>query len=93
MITISCALIGHIRNDVNDLIGAKTTKGNECCLNVRSRVWGGALRDETQNGCDSLRGRGGRPFESQLFMMARMATIVRVTCTMWSWHVVISVTS
>ena len=39
LITISCALIGHIRDNVNDLIGAKTTKGKECCSNVRSRVW------------------------------------------------------
>ena len=49
VIAISCALIGHIRNNVNDLIGAK---GKECCANVSSRVWGGALRDETKNGCD-----------------------------------------
>ena len=62
LITISCGVIGHIRNNVNDLIGAKTTKGKECCSNVRSRVWGGALRDETKNGCDSLQGRRGRPF-------------------------------
>ena len=52
LITISCGVIGHIRNKVNDLIGAKTTKGKECCSNVRSRVSGGALRDETKNGCE-----------------------------------------
>ena len=46
LITISCALIGHIRNNVSDLIGAKTTKGKECCSNVSSRLLGGALRDE-----------------------------------------------
>ena len=50
LITISCALIGHIRNNVSDLIGAKTTKGKECCSNVSSRLLGGALRDETKNG-------------------------------------------
>ena len=49
---ISCAVIGHIRNNVIDLIGAKTTKGKECCSNVSSRLWGGALRDETKNGCE-----------------------------------------
>ena len=52
LITISCVLIGHIRNNVSDLIGAKTTKGKECCSNVSSRFWGGALRDETKNGCE-----------------------------------------
>ena len=26
--------------------------GKECCSNVSSRLWGGALRDETKNGCD-----------------------------------------
>ena len=49
---ISCAVIGLIRNNVIDLIGAKTTKGKECCSNVSSRLWGGALRDETKNGCE-----------------------------------------
>ena len=52
LISISCALIGHIRNNVIDLIGVKTTKGKECCSNVSSRLWGGALRDETKNGCE-----------------------------------------
>ena len=50
LITISCVVIGHIRNNVSELIGAKTTKGKECCSNVSSRLWGGALRDETKNG-------------------------------------------
>ena len=54
LISISCALIGHIRNNVSDLIGVKTTKGKECCSNVSSRLWGGALRDETKNGCELL---------------------------------------
>ena len=49
LITISCVLIGHIRNDVSDLIGANTTKGKECCSNVSSE---GALRDETENDCE-----------------------------------------
>lgn len=48
MITISCALIGHIRNNVSDLIAAKTTEGKQCCSNVNSRLWGGVLRDETK---------------------------------------------
>ena len=26
--------------------------GKECCANVSSRLWGGALRDETKNGCE-----------------------------------------
>ena len=52
LITISCAPIGHIRNNVGDLIGAKNTKGKECCSNVSSRLWGGALRDDTKNGCE-----------------------------------------
>ena len=26
--------------------------GKECCLNVSSRLWGGALRDDTKNGCE-----------------------------------------
>ena len=26
LITVSCALIGHIRNNVSDLIGTKATK-------------------------------------------------------------------
>ena len=26
--------------------------GKECCSNVSSRLWGGALRDETKNGCE-----------------------------------------
>ena len=51
-IVFSCALIGHRRNDVRDLIGAKTTKRKECYLNVTSRLWGGALRDDTKNGCE-----------------------------------------
>ena len=43
-----CDLIGLILNNVTDLIGAKTTKGKGCCLNVSSRLWGGgALRDNT----------------------------------------------
>ena len=50
-IAFSCALIGHRRNNVRDLIGAKTTKRKECCSNVSSRLWGGALRDDTKNGC------------------------------------------
>ena len=50
MFTIFCDLIGRILNNVSDLIGAKTTKGKECCLNVSSRLWGGALRDDTKNG-------------------------------------------
>ena len=52
LITISCALIGHIRNNVGDLIGAKNTKGKECCSNVSSCLWGGALCDDTKNGCE-----------------------------------------
>ena len=52
LITMSCALIGHIKNNLSALIGAKTTKGKECCSNVSSRLWGGALRDETKNGCE-----------------------------------------
>ena len=52
MFTIFCDLIGCILNNVSDLIGAKTTKGKECCLNVSSRLWGGALRDDTKNGCE-----------------------------------------
>ena len=51
-ITISCALIGHIRNNVSDLIGAKTTKGKEYCSSVSSRLWGGALLDEPKNDCE-----------------------------------------
>ena len=47
-----CDLIGRILNNVSDLIGAKTTKGKECCLNVSSCLWGGALRDDTKNGCE-----------------------------------------
>ena len=26
--------------------------GKECCSNVSSRLWGGALRDDTKNGCE-----------------------------------------
>ena len=26
--------------------------GKECCSNVSSRLWGGALRDETKNACE-----------------------------------------
>ena len=52
LITISCALIGHIKNNASALIGSKTTKGKECCSNVSSLLWGGALRDETKNGCE-----------------------------------------
>jgi len=52
LITISCALIGHIRNNISDLIGAKTAKGRESCSSVSSRLWGGALRDEPKNGCE-----------------------------------------
>jgi len=26
--------------------------GKECCSNVSSRLWGGALRDDAENGCD-----------------------------------------
>ena len=54
MFTIFCDLIGRILNKVSDLIGAKTKKGKECCLNVSSRLWGGALRDDTKT---RLRGR------------------------------------
>ena len=36
-----CDLIGLILNNVTDLIGAKTTKGKGCCLNVSSRLWEG----------------------------------------------------
>ena len=32
--------------------GLQKTMGKECGLNVSSRLWGGALRDETQNGCE-----------------------------------------
>ena len=28
------------------------SRGKECCLNVSSRLWGGALRDNTKNGCE-----------------------------------------
>ena len=28
--------------------------GKECCSNVSSRLWGGALRDETKNGCEGV---------------------------------------
>ena len=28
------------------------TNGKECCLDVSSRLWGGALRDDTKNGCE-----------------------------------------
>ena len=52
LITVSCVLIGHIRNNLSDLIGAKITKGKECCSNVSSRLWRGALRDEPKNGCE-----------------------------------------
>ena len=52
LIIVSCVLIGHIRNNVSDLIGAKTTKGKEFCSYVSSRLWGGALRDEPKNGCE-----------------------------------------
>ena len=38
--------------------------GKECCSNVSSRLWGGALRDETKNGCegDWKAGRGASKF-------------------------------
>ena len=52
LITFSFALIGHIRNNVSDLIGAKARKREECCSNVNSRLWGGALRDDTEKGCE-----------------------------------------
>jgi len=39
-------------NNVSDMIGAKTTKGKEFCLNVSRRLWGGALRDDAKNGCE-----------------------------------------
>ena len=52
LITISCALIGHIRKNVSDLIGAKTTKGKKCCSNVSRLLWAGALHDHTKTGCD-----------------------------------------
>ena len=52
LFTIFCDLIGRLLNNVSDLIGAKTTKGKECCLNVSSRLWRGALRDDTKNGCE-----------------------------------------
>ena len=51
LFTMFCDLIGRILNNVSDLIGAKTTKGKEC-LNVSSCLWGGALRDDTKNGCE-----------------------------------------
>ena len=28
--------------------------GKECCSNVSSRLWGGALRDDTKNGCEGV---------------------------------------
>ena len=31
---------------------SQETKGKECCSNVSSRLWGGALRDDTKNGCE-----------------------------------------
>ena len=52
LFTMFCDLIGRILNNVSDLIGAKTTKGKECCLNVSSCLRGGALRDDTKNGCE-----------------------------------------
>ena len=52
MFTTFCDLIGRILNNVSDLIGAKTTKGKECCLNVSSHLWRGVLRDDTKNGCE-----------------------------------------
>ena len=51
LFTMFCDLIGFILNNVSDLIGAKTTKGKECCLNMSSRLWAGALCDDTKNGC------------------------------------------
>ena len=36
--------------------------GKECCLNVSSRLWGGALRDDTKNGCE---GDYGFPLSSK----------------------------
>ena len=49
LITMSRALIGHIRNNVSDL---KDYKEKECCSNVNSCFWGGALRGETKNGSE-----------------------------------------
>ena len=49
LIRISRALIGHIRNNASDL---KDYKENECCSNVSSCFWGGALREETKNGSE-----------------------------------------
>ena len=72
LISIPCALIGHIRNNLSDLIGAKTTKGKECCSNVSSRLWGGALRDETKNGCE---GDYPKPSSSP-FSSARVSKLV-----------------
>ena len=60
LFTIFCDLIGRILNNVSDLIGAKTTKGKECCLNVSSRLWGGALCDDTKNGCEGDYSSAGR---------------------------------
>ena len=41
-----CDLISLKLNNVSDLIGAKTTKGKECCFIVSSRLWGGAHNSE-----------------------------------------------
>ena len=49
LITTSCALIGHIRNNVNDL---KDYNEKQCCSNVSSCFSGGVLRDETKSGCE-----------------------------------------
>ena len=42
------------------LLPTKTTKGKKCCLNVSSRLWGGALRDDTKNGCEGDYSSAGR---------------------------------
>ena len=69
LITISCAPIGQRRNNVGDLIGAKNTKGKECCSNVSSRLWGGALRDDTKNGCEGDYFRRGNNKDILLYSM------------------------
>ena len=42
------------------LLPTKTTKGKKCCLNVSSRLWGGALHDNTKNGCEGDYSSAGR---------------------------------
>ena len=50
LISFSFALIGQISNNVSNFIGAETTKRKVCSSNVGSRLWGGALPDDTKNG-------------------------------------------